>query len=335
MNIYDISKKAGVSIATVSRVLNGNEKVSEKTRQKVLRVMEEESYSPNAFARGLGLNTMKTIGILCADSSDSYLASAVYYLEQELRRFGYDALLCCTGYELEQKQKYLEILLSKRVDAIILAGSTFIEQSDKNNEYLFLAAGKVPLIVLNGHLDAPGIYSSLCDDTAAVLEAADRLLSETRNKLLFLYRSQSYSGRRKLEGFLKAHANRKISVGKEQIICCNGSIQDTRERLLHDYKDGFPFDGVITSDDELAIGVLKFAKASGLSIPGDLAVIGYNNSKIGICCDPELTTIDNKLEFSCSHAVSILMSVLNGKKVPAKTVITAEIILRQSTDEHF
>ena len=71
MNIYDISKKAGVSIATVSRVLNGNEKVSANTRQKVLRVMEEESYSPNAFARGLGLNTMKTIGILCADSSDA------------------------------------------------------------------------------------------------------------------------------------------------------------------------------------------------------------------------------------------------------------------------
>lgn len=335
MNIYDISKKAGVSIATVSRVLNGNDKVSEKTRQKVLSVMEEESYRPNAFARGLGLNTMKTIGILCADSSDSYLASAVYYLEQELRRFGYDALLCCTGYELEQKQKYLEILLSKRVDAIILAGSTFIEQSNKNNEYLCLAAGKVPLILLNGHLDAPGIYSSLCDDTAAVADAADRLLTEKRNNLLFLYRSQSYSGRRKLEGFLRAHARREISVEKEQIICCNGSIRDIKERLLHDYGECFPFDGVITSDDELAIGVLKFAKSAGLSIPGDLSVIGYNNSKIGICCEPELTTIDNKLEFSCSHAVSVLMSVLNGKKVPAKTVITAEIILRQTTDNHF
>lgn len=335
MNIYDISKKAGVSIATVSRVLNGNDKVSEKTRKKVLSVMEEESYCPNAFARGLGLNTMKTIGILCADSSDSYLASAVYYLEQELRRFGYDALLCCTGYELEQKQKYLEILLSKRVDAIILAGSTFIEQTNKNNEYLCLAARKVPIILLNGHLDAPGIYSSLCDDTAAVADAADRLLAEKRNKLLFLYRSQSYSGRRKLEGFLRAHARREISVEKEQIICCNGSIRDIKERLLHDYRECFPFDGVITSDDELAIGVLKFAKSAGLSIPGDLSVIGYNNSKIGICCEPELTTIDNKLEFSCSHAVSVLMSVLNGKKVPAKTVITAEIILRQTTDNHF
>ena len=86
MNIYDVSKKAGVSIATVSRVLNGNANVSDKTKNKVLVAMKELDYTPNIFARGLGLNTMKTIGIMCSDSSDTYLAKAVYYLEQELRR---------------------------------------------------------------------------------------------------------------------------------------------------------------------------------------------------------------------------------------------------------
>ncbi len=82
MNIYDVSKHAGVSIATVSRVLNGNPNVSEKTRNKVLNVMAELGYTPNVFARGLGLNTMQTIGIMCSDSSDPYLANAIYYLEQ-------------------------------------------------------------------------------------------------------------------------------------------------------------------------------------------------------------------------------------------------------------
>ena len=90
MNIYDVSEKAGVSIATVSRVLNGNPNVSEPTRQKVLNVMKEIGYTPNVFARGLGLNTMHTIGIMCADSSDPFLANAVYYLEQNLRQ----AYLC-------------------------------------------------------------------------------------------------------------------------------------------------------------------------------------------------------------------------------------------------
>ena len=88
MTIYDISEKAGVSIATVSRVLNGSSSVSEKTRRKVLDIIEQCGYTPNAFARGLGLNTMKTIGILCADSSDIHLAKAVYHIERMLLRAG-------------------------------------------------------------------------------------------------------------------------------------------------------------------------------------------------------------------------------------------------------
>ena len=88
MNIYDVSRRAGVSIATVSRVLNGNPNVSEKTRTKVHAVMEELGYTPNVFARGLGLGTMKTIGIMCSDSSDPYLANAIYYLERQLRIHG-------------------------------------------------------------------------------------------------------------------------------------------------------------------------------------------------------------------------------------------------------
>ena len=94
VNIYDIAQKAGVSIATVSRVLNNNCHVSEKTRQRVLAVMEDENYSPNVFARGLNLNSIKTVGILYSDASDLFLANAVYYLERYFRKKGYDSLLC-------------------------------------------------------------------------------------------------------------------------------------------------------------------------------------------------------------------------------------------------
>ena len=167
MNIYDVSKKAGVSIATVSRVINGNNNVSEKTKQKVLTVMKEIGYTPNVFARGLGLNTMKTIGIMCTDSSDVYLANAVYYLERELRSNGYDAILCCTGNELSTKKDYLELLLSKRVDAVILVGSKFLETRAADNKYIIEAAEKLPIMLVNGYLDAPNIYGTLCDDENA------------------------------------------------------------------------------------------------------------------------------------------------------------------------
>ena len=102
MNIYDISVKAGVSIATVSRVLNGSDKVKSSTRKKVLEVIEESGYTPNAFARSLGLNSMSTIGILCSDASDVYQAQAIYYLERELRKSSYTSMLCCTGYRTKE-----------------------------------------------------------------------------------------------------------------------------------------------------------------------------------------------------------------------------------------
>ncbi|MBO5501473.1 MAG: LacI family DNA-binding transcriptional regulator, partial [Clostridia bacterium] len=100
MNIYDISEKAGVSIATVSRVLNDSPHVSQKTREKVLAVINDCDYVPNAFARGLGLNTMKTIGLLCPNAADPYLAEALAHLERAFRQNGYNCLLSCTGREL-------------------------------------------------------------------------------------------------------------------------------------------------------------------------------------------------------------------------------------------
>ena len=160
MNIYDVSEHAGVSIATVSRVLNGNPNVSEKTRDKVLKVMDDLGYTPNVFARGLGLNTMQTIGIMCSDSSDPYLAGAIYYLERGLRSHNYDAILCCTGYDLDAKQKYFDLLRSKRVDAIILAGSKFVEMRPKDNAYITEAASELPIMLVNGYLEGDNIYST-------------------------------------------------------------------------------------------------------------------------------------------------------------------------------
>ena len=116
MTIYDISKKAGVSIATVSRVLNGSDKVRPSTRQKVMDIIEKYNYTPNAYARGMGLGSLHTIGILCADSSDLFLAKAVYYIEQELQANGYESLLCCTGYDLDIRKHYLNLILSKKVN---------------------------------------------------------------------------------------------------------------------------------------------------------------------------------------------------------------------------
>ncbi|WP_167956971.1 LacI family DNA-binding transcriptional regulator [Anaerosporobacter faecicola] len=332
MNIYDISQKAGVSIATVSRVINGNSNVSEKTRKKVMAVIEQYDYTPNAFARGLGLNTMQTIGILCADSSDPYLASAIYYIEQMLHKEQYDSLLCCTGYNQEDKEKYLNLLLSKKVDSIILVGSNFVEADEEKNQYIKEAAKSVPIMLLNGAIDAPNIYSSLCDDYHATFQITQKLLKTGHERILYLYNSHSYSGKKKLKGFHDAYSEMGLKINESYIQYFVGDIHETRDFLVNLTKKGLTFDSIITSDDNLAVGALKFAKLKGISVPKDLSIIGYNNSMIATCCDPELTSIDNKLETICKNCVSTLMNIFNGNSVPFRSVFSAELVKRETTD---
>ena len=325
MNIYDVSEHAGVSIATVSRVLNGNPNVSEKTREKVLKVMDELGYTPNVFARGLGLNTMKTIGIMCSDSSDPYLAGAIYYLERGLRAHGYDAILCCTGYDLDAKQKYFDLLRSKRVDAIILAGSKFVEMRAKDNAYIIEAASDLPIMLVNGFLEGENIYSTVCDDHAAVYGAASQLLSSGRRRILYVYTSYSYSGVNKLEGYKDALKAKGITPSDEL-------IEAARELLLSLHREGLEFDAVITSDDSLAVGAVKYAHIADISIPRDLSIIGYNNSLLARCTDPEITSIDSKVEALCTTTINTLMGVFSGVNVPSRTTIASDLIKRKTTN---
>lgn len=334
MTIYDISEKAGVSIATVSRVLNGSGSVSEKTRKKVLDVISRYEYTPNAFARGLGLNTMKTIGILCADSSDLYLAKAVYYIEQKLRLNGYDSILCCTGYDLEAKVAAVNLLINKKVDALILAGSNFIYENDADNQYVTDAAAQLPLMLLNAALDAPNVYSVISDDFTSVYEATLQMISGGVRDIVYFYNSASYSGKKKLAGYLAAMEEKKLMNGAELVQFYQGSHEDIpamTEHLKKLHSGGTRFHGVIASDDTLALAAVKFAKLMGYSVPEDFSVLGYNNSILVNCCDPELTSIDNKLETLCQHLINTLMGVLSGNEMPKKTVFSGEIIWRGTT----
>lgn len=330
MNIYDISEKAGVSIATVSRVLNGNSKVSEKTRQKILKVMEETGYQPNVFARGLGLNTMNTIGILCADSSDLVLAAAVYHIEQELHKYGYNVLLCCTGYESEAKEKYMHLLLSKRVDGLILAGSSFVEEDREKNQYIAEAAKEVPVVILNGYLDAPNVYCALCEDEETMYGVVSQFLRRTE-KILYVYRSLSYSGRQKIKGVKKAFANARKEMEEDQMILFNGTIEETKQMLLQRWENGRRWDVIVTSDDELAVAAFKFTRAADIKVPEEMQIVGYNNSRISICSEPEISSVDNHMDFSSQNAVSMLMRVLSGEQVQNRIAVSGEVIARGTT----
>ena len=332
MNIYDVSKHAHVSIATVSRVINGNPNVSDKTRQRVIAVMDELGYTPNVFARSLGLNTMKTIGIMCSDSSDPWLAEAISYLEKELRSNGYDSILCCSGYLPETKKKYLELLCSKRVDAIILTGSHYIEAKAKDNAYLLEAAKEIPIMLVNGHLDGEQIYSTVCDDQAAVYDAVTKLIQAGRSSILYLYSGNSYSNLLKLSGYRKALEDAGQPIRDELLVLCPKDIDSAMEQLKLLSSKGIHFDAVFAAEDILAVSAVKYGDQAGLRIPEDFNIIGYNNSILSRCTTPEITSVDNKVEAICTTTVHTLMKVLNNGNVPAKTTITTELVKRGTTN---
>jgi len=334
MNIYDISRRAGVSIATVSRVLNNSPHVSEATRKKVMAVIEGTGYVPNAFARGLGLNTMKTIGLLCPDASDPYLGQALAYLEREFRQKGYDCLLSCTGRELSARQQGVELLKSRHVDGMVLMGSTFIEDASIDNDYIRAAARHVPVILLNGAFSCENVYCVLCDDQQAMSEATSTLLDSGCKRILYLHHSHNYSGRKKLSGYREAHHDRGLPVD-DRLLCYfsqdKSSVHQVRDTLLQLEKDGVQFDAVLTSEDILSVGALKYARAAGKRVPQDLCVIGYNNSSLCPCTEPELTSVDNKLQAICDHIVTTMLGVLDGREMPQKTVFTGELVKRETT----
>lgn len=219
MTIYDISRLSGVSVTTVSRVINGSEKVSEKTRKKVLKIIKESGYTPNAFARGLGLNTMRTIGILCVDPADTNscinLTPAIGYLERELRRNNYDSILYCLEYNMQGKEDYLKMMLERRVDAIIIVGSFFIESNPKNNQCILDAAGSVPVFLINGNLEGENIYCMLCDDFNSSYMATSELISTNVRDILFLYTTLSESEKRKMDGYIAAMKDHDLAVSQD------------------------------------------------------------------------------------------------------------------------
>lgn len=334
MTIYDISKKAGVSIATVSRVLNGSDKVRPATKKKVMDIIEKYEYAPNAFARGLGLHSLRTIGILCADSSDPFLAKAVYYLEQELQANGYESLLCCTGYNLDIKRNYVNLILSKKVDSIILVGSNFIGTTEEENQYIKDVSSQVPIMLLNASFDYPNVYSTLCDDYSSMQEAANAMLDAGIIDILYLYNSNSYSGRKKLGGFEAAMQARGICGYEKLIHFYDGEpdrLNDMADFVERIAKKAPPFHGVIAADDSLAIGSIKYARRHGLNVPQDLSVIGYNNSMLTACSTPELTSVDNRLENQTHQLVQTLLGVLAGEEMPKKSVFSGKLIKRGTT----
>lgn len=330
MNIYDISEQAGVSIATVSRVINGSGNVSENTKRKVLRIIDETGYTPNVFARGLGVNSVKTIGVICTDINTYYNAAILSSLQKELNKKGYNLIIRNYDKDVAQQAGSIRLLADKRIDALVLIGSEYIDKkSDLYSEIMNL---QLPVVIINGQSENENIYSIVLDDEAVTRNITVALIKKGYNSLLFLYNETSFCNMKKLDGFRNAHFIHNLELPQERIRMIMEPGKELTAVLDSFFSTDNSVNGIVTTDDLLAAWVLKYAHFKNIAVPDDLCITGYNNSPLSRCTYPEITTVDSKCESLCVAAVNTLIGLLKGEDVPVRQVISAEFIRRDTTN---
>ncbi len=318
MNIYDVARLSGVSIATVSRVINNSSKVNPATAERVKKVMKAGAYVPNAFARGLGLNTMRMVGVLCTDVTDPFYAGAVGRVEALLRDNGKDTVLACTGNSLANKKKCLGEMVRRKVDAVVLIGSAFKEEKD--NSHIVEAAKKLPVVIINGWIDLENVFCVVCAERDASRSLTRELIASGCRAPLFLHGASTYSGNEKLRGFTEGCGEVKGTVLRVE-----RDVESARESIEKQFAAS-PFDCVIASEDQLAAAALKALENLNVKMP----VTGFNNSSLCLCTTPTLTSVDNMSESMCRCAVRLLCDLDEGNRPPAKTVLSARLVRRES-----
>ncbi len=330
MNIYDIAEEAGVSISTVSRVLNNKGNVNPKMKKRIEEVLKKYDYRPSAIARGMVSKTMKSIAILTVDLRVSHYARQIYMIEQAFRHEGYNVMVCNTGGLTEECALYLKILSEKKVDGIVLVGSVF--NNLKDHPELTALIKDVPVVMANGKLDLPNCYSVLVDDRKGIRTAAEYLYGKGHRDLLYICDLDTESGREKKMGFLEALKLHDIPDGEERIFHTLYGLEGGKQAAEAILASGKSFTGLVFGEDITAIGAMKEFKRRGYRIPEDVAITGCNNSMDAKICDPELTTVDNKAELMGVLCARLLQELLEGREtVTMNVAIQPEMIERQSS----
>lgn len=330
MNIHDIAREAGVSIATVSRVLNKSDKVHERTRQKVQSIIDREGYTPNALARGLLTNKTRSIGVLTVDILNPYYATVIHSIERNLSFKNYYLFLCNTGGNHKEILKYIRVLMEKRVDALVFVGSVY---KDKEGDSLILEiAEKIPVILINAVVDSPKVHCILCDDRMGIRLSTEAILNGGRKKILFLNTTETPSARLKEDTFIeimKGVASQGISykIIETQI----QRLSDLPHKIRMSYRNDF-YDGLIATDDlfaNVAVNTLHYLR---IEIPNQVWVIGYNNSYVSDQTFPHLTSIDSCMEELGIECASRLNALLKGEPIQDRIkYLKPRIIIKESS----
>jgi DNA-binding LacI/PurR family transcriptional regulator len=326
--IYDIAKEANVSIATVSKVINSKGKISAEKRKEVLQVMNRLNYQPSMIATALTGKQTFTLGLLVPDISNPYFAEMARAIEDQGHRTGYSVVICSTDNKDERVENYINLLLKKSVDGIIIGTGV-----DNQELILHLLNRKIPVALISREMPDIPVHTVVVDDVLGGRLAAEHLLELGHTRIGVLAEDlKVISSRNRVRGFRQALREDGLSFREEDAIICDYQIGLGKQAALELLSSLNRPTALFCCNDLLAIGAIQAAKELGLRVPSELSIVGFDNTILATVTDPQLTTVAQPIEHMGKQAVNLLMQDLEQyQTVKNRIVVQPELIVRQST----
>ena len=335
MNIKQIAKAAGVSVATVSRVMNHPENVAPKTRDKILKIMEEEEYKPNWFAQGLNFNKTKTIGLVIPHMLNTMYMEIAKGVEDVAQQKGYITFMCNVEKDQELEKNYIEQLLTRRVDGIILMFSSLDEKFIRSVE-----EQDVPVVLIGEDKCAEDFNTVKVDCRLGAESIVSHLIENGHESIGILYGNDpKQESLDMLEGYKNILKKKGIRISDEYIKSVENTIEGGYLGAKKMMADGAP-KAIFTTSDEIAYGAMDAIKDNNLRVPDDIAVAGFGNARMSNLVEPKLSTVELPFHKMGVYGARLLFDLieteereneeLKTKEEPRKIILQTKLRIRKS-----
>lgn len=325
--IYDVARLAGVSTATVSRALNGTARIAPATQRAIDAAVAQLGYRPNTIARSLVTRATQTIAMLLPDVTNPFYAELVHGVQQAASERGYTMLLCTTDGDARQEERYLELLRSKQVDGVLVDGLVLPPERVAR----FVREG-LPIVCLDRDVDSATVPLVQVDNVLGARIATRHLLELGHWRIAHLRGPELGIADERVEGFSEALAEAELEPDPRAIVAGDwtdeGGYRAVRQ-LIH---DGVPFTAVFAANDLSAIGAINGLAESGLRVPQDVSVVGFDDLRLAAFTLPPLTTVHQPAGEIARIATEILLDLIGRERPRAlKRLLEPQLVVRGST----
>jgi LacI family repressor for deo operon, udp, cdd, tsx, nupC, and nupG len=323
--LAEVAKKAGVSEATVSRVLNGRSGVSESTRASVLTALDVLGYERPTKLRG---ERGRLVGLVLPELQNPIFPALAEVVTASLAQRGFTPALCARTIGGVPERDYIEMLLDHQVSGVVFAGGSYALADAEHGHYRQLLDRRMPVVMVNAGVDDLGFPHISTDDAVAVEQAYGHLRSLGHERIGMVMGPEDHMpSRRKLAAVAKLAGWTGTDDWVERTTFSMESARVAAARLI---QRGVT--GMICASDVLALGSIRAARRLGLDVPADVSVVGFDDSALMTCTDPPLTTVRQPIEMMGQAAVDLLVNQIEGTGVQRDELLfEPELVVRGST----